>query len=382
MGEPINTVEDHPRPKSTLAVLLGARQWPNFPSLMHRRERATTDAFVASYRDFKKYLQDPRGLALPTENIKDLFDDDRDSLGICGQIEDFLRDRGREVVAKNQPVIDFLLYFVGHGELHPSHDNRYYLVIRATDEEKLCDTGLDVDSLARVINNSARQFRKYVVIDACLSGTIQYCYEWQSLSKCALLVSSNRRDRSKVPAGERYSMFTGALLEVLRSRNSEDDASLSLRDIRYLSAQLIQRKYCSQSVVPEVHVPDQRHGDIAAVPIFRKWGQPIYQPPHPWRFLPSRRFILGGVGLTFVMMAVLLGYLIYKSRDPTWRELSGEVRLLTLYIDNLEMEKAKAKWLSIQQKYSSEQVQKQLELNGKVKQSLKQLQSAANDVKR
>src|SRR5262249_9209413 len=83
-----------------------------------------------------------------------------------------------------------------------------------------------------------------------------------------LLCSSSSRNVSIAPTGERHTMFSGALLEVLRRGDPAGESLLSLEAVGARVSDLIRDRYDDRGVRPEVHSPDQREEDIARMPLF------------------------------------------------------------------------------------------------------------------
>jgi len=87
-------------------------------------------------------------------------------------------------------------------------------------------------------------------------------------SGTALLCASGPRDPAKAPEGMNYTMFTGALVDVLRKGDESAPAILSLQDIAYLVKRSIAARFKGEAVLPEIHAPDQTRGRVDTVPIF------------------------------------------------------------------------------------------------------------------
>ena len=67
-------------PSKMVAVILGASEWPKSPGL------PGSPSFRNSAAEFKKYLLDPNGLNIRSENVLDLFDDQR----AVGELDDII----------------------------------------------------------------------------------------------------------------------------------------------------------------------------------------------------------------------------------------------------------------------------------------------------
>src|SRR5262245_48356841 len=93
-------------PESTLAVILGASSWPDYPQLSGQ----VSAPLEKSAESFREYLLSPDGLHLPPGNLKDLFNDGRSTSEVLNSVADFLKDRQQK-----STITDLILYFAGHG---------------------------------------------------------------------------------------------------------------------------------------------------------------------------------------------------------------------------------------------------------------------------
>jgi hypothetical protein len=233
------------KPETTLAVVLGAQQWPRFSSV------TSSPIFGNSAGEFRHYLRDPAGLALPEENVKDLFDDERSPLDILEEIKQFLRTHS---AAK-----DLVLYYVGHGSPVGS-PNDYRLLLRYSDLTTPDATTLAMSHLAEALRDPARGMRWYIILDACFAAKAVYAL--QSPNGVAVFCAANQQVEAKAPEGVRLTMFTGALLEVLRKGDPETgEPWLSLNRVAALTKKYATATWGELAVRPEVHCPDQR-GEI------------------------------------------------------------------------------------------------------------------------
>ncbi len=260
--------------ETTLAVILGAKEWPEFPQL------EASSAFERSAEWVKKYLQSDAGLKLPTENVLDLFDDPRPPAELGMDILMFIKKRRRELKKANRLLTDLIVYFVGHGDFVGERDT-YQLFIRRTSNEAPRLTSFSINEIAEVLRESAIDLRKYLIIDACYAAGAARAFG-SSPGKAmheqmtnalparglALLCSSSRKRRSKAMSGEEHTMFTGTLLRLLTRGYSSRKTDFTLRDIAILTKQIIRDRYSDRAVPPEVHSPVQHQGDVADIPIF------------------------------------------------------------------------------------------------------------------
>src|SRR6185436_7604877 len=253
--------------ETTLAILLGGSTWPKSPQL------AASDAFARSAEDFKRYLTGEYGL--PADNVLDLFDSAKTAPEIVEELQNFLRAR---MQARPAPR-DVFIYYTGHGGFINGRD--YFLAVKSTIEGLEGTSSIRVSDLASALRNAALNLRRFLILDCCFAAAA--FKEFQSTPGGAarvqtldafprrgttLLCSSSSRHVSIAPAGERHTMFSGALLEVLRRGDPAIDSPLSLEDVGLRVSELIRHRYDDRAVRPEVHSPDQREEDIARMPLF------------------------------------------------------------------------------------------------------------------
>ena len=82
------------------------------------------------------------------------------------------------------------------------------------------------------------------------------------------MCSSGPREPSKAPPNLEHTMFTEALIEVLRQGDKDAPLFLSIQDLHILISHILYNKFKEESVRPEIHAPAQRHGNISGVPLF------------------------------------------------------------------------------------------------------------------
>lgn len=261
-------------PGTTLVVLLGASEWPLAHSL------SGSPSFARSAHDFREYMLADTGFALPAENLLDLFDSEHSPSQIDAEIARFLEARTSALRGMNLSASDLLLYYVGHGGFTGrGHD--YYLAIRSTREDSEGISSVRITDLADTLQKRARNVRRFLILDSCFAGSAYKEFQAAPLSAArektldvfpvkgtALLCSSGARDPSLAPIGAMHTMFSGALIDVLRQGEPGGTDALSLAEIGHRVKNVIRERYPDENVRPEVHSPDQREGDIASIPLF------------------------------------------------------------------------------------------------------------------
>jgi len=317
--------------ETTLAILLGGSSWPKSPQL------AASHAFACSAEDFKRYLAGNFGL--PADNILDLFDSAKTAPEIVEELQSFLRARMRERPAPR----DVFLYYTGHGGFINGRD--YFLAVKSTIEGLEGTSSIRVSDLASALRNAALNLRRFLILDCCFAAAA--FKEFQSTPGGAarlqtldafprrgttLLCSSSSRNVSIAPSGERHTMFSGALLDVLRYGDPAIDSPLSLEDVGLRVSELIRDRYDDRAVRPEVHSPDQREEDIARMPLFPNPARPAaaWRPATPRRPEPRpperietepvpldrRRLLQGGAAVLALLLIVGVAASVVKRPKP------------------------------------------------------------------
>jgi hypothetical protein len=269
------------QPNRTLAVLLGASEFPNAPHLADGR------AFTLSAADVKRYFQDEKGLALPRGNVFSLFDDTRSPSDQLMELTHFLKRRIAELKDAGTPPTQLLIYYVGHG-LFTRGDRAYCLAVRSTHQANEGATSFRAQDLVETVRGSATHLRNYWILDCCFAGKIVGQFQSSVLTAvreqilgdeanrgAAVLCSSNSREPSLAPPGLDHTMFSEALLAALRTGHPDAGPRLSLRELGDLVSENLHTAWKEDWVRPEVHSPDMREGDIAHLPLF---PNPAYKP--------------------------------------------------------------------------------------------------------
>jgi WD40 repeat protein len=263
--------------------MLGASAWPN------SRGFQASQAFVRAAQGFKDYLLDPHGFGLTTANLLDQFDAQTSASDQLELLGAFLEERTQALSAANQAVRDVLVYFVGHGGFAgPSAD--FYLLLRRTNASSLRASGMAIDALADVLREKARQMRRYLFLDCCFAAAAfrafqggpdqtaitktQDAFAVQARSSgfprrgTVLLCSSDQRSPSLLLPDESCTMFSYALLNILRNGDLHRPRQLSLRDLKELAEDQLAALPEQNAPRPGLHSPDQSEGDVADVPFF------------------------------------------------------------------------------------------------------------------
>jgi Caspase domain len=254
---------------STLLVILGASQFPH-------AGLAPNPSFSRSARGFKGYALDPQGLGLPESHILDLFDSDLSHGEMDRAIANFLDAQ--------QAVQDLVVYYCGHGDFLDGKE--YFLAIRDTHADNPYFTSYPIKSLAGTLKEHARYLSRYLVLDSCFSGAAFDAFQSGAPSQVVLqqakeefepadtpvigtvlLCAASRRNAAIAPPEFSQTMFSWALLEVLRSSSAVPE-TLSMAQVHDRVWPLMQHRFGASAVRPELHNPSQQGGVVGNRPIF------------------------------------------------------------------------------------------------------------------
>ena len=272
-----------PTAPTTLVIVLGASAWPNSPGFQ------PSQAFVHAAQGFRAYVLDPHGLGLPPSNLLDLFDAQTSASDQLETLSSFLEEQIQTRKGTNQAVRDVLISFVGHGGFAgPAAD--FYLLHRRANASSLRATGMAIDALAEVVREKARQVRRYLFLDCCFAAASFRAFQGgpdqTAITKTldafhvqaqssgfpqrgtVLFCSSNQKTPSQLLPDESSTMFSSALLDVLRYGDRSRSLQLSLRDLKELVENRLAGLPGQNAPRPGLYSPDQSDGDAADIPFF------------------------------------------------------------------------------------------------------------------
>jgi hypothetical protein len=258
-------------PDTTLAIVAGASEFPNY------QELAGGERFAAAARDFIGYLFATDGFGLDEKNLLNVFDSPDSSGKILNRIKQFLAER-QQALADRGGGRDLLFYYVGHGGFTANKD--YFLAIQETEKGSEWTT-IRITDLANVIKNAPMLLRRYLILDCCFAASAYKEFQSPPLeaariqvldqmptSGTTLLCSSSARTVSLAPEESTHTMFSGALLQVLREGVPQMKRPLSMAVVGDRVRERIKKLYPADAVRPEVLSPDQREDDLKDFPVF------------------------------------------------------------------------------------------------------------------
>jgi len=311
------------------AIILGASHWPKYPAFAD----SPPAVFANSAAALREYLTDPNGFGLAPGRLLDLFESPASASEIHQTIADFLK---RLASAPEGPGLsDLIVYYVGHGGFI-GPDRRYFFAVRSTAEGIEGPTGLRAADLASTLRTAARFSRKYLILDCCFAaaafaefqsagGLAQLAGEQVSedlpAKGTALLCAATKSSPAIAPASGTYTMFSGALRQVLRNGSKTGSLHMSLQEIGKEVKTLLREWSPDDWVRPQVLTPDAAEGDVAEVALF----------PNP---------AVGGVEIRRLLSGLAQSVAELEKETQTSVRLAGEAgtqaRLIVPRVDALE----------------------------------------------
>lgn len=277
-------------PGSTAAVVLGAHDWTD-------AGMTRAPSFLRSAKGIVQYLLDSAGLKLDPPLVLDLVDDLTPATEQLARIRDTLNTLLRERRDEGRPVADLLVYYVGHG--YTDDQGHLSMLVRRSRKGLESVTGIRASDLAQVLRVAAPQQRRMVVLDCCFSEAAAKGFVGQSGSLdqavaasaakdlrddhpqrgTLLLCSSPTSEISIGPPTDEYTLFTGAVLDVLRYGAPGRAGALSFADLRDEAYDRMVIRLGADAPRPALHQTDARQGDLTRMPAFpNKTARPVAAP--------------------------------------------------------------------------------------------------------
>jgi putative AlgH/UPF0301 family transcriptional regulator len=191
-------------PRSSRVVLVGVGRYRSLPDL------PTAVANLDAVRDV---LTDPALWGLPPENCVVLSDP-----GAPSMVDAALRGPGPATV---RPDGLLLFYFAGHGLIDP-RTGSLHLAVGDTDPDAVYATSAPYEWVRRAFLD-APAGRRVVILDCCYAGRAidgmgpAAVIDETEIDLTCVLVAASATRAALAPAGEPYTAFTGALVELLRT---------------------------------------------------------------------------------------------------------------------------------------------------------------------
>jgi hypothetical protein len=264
-------------PERTLAIVCGAKKWPKLANF------ESAEAFANSATLIRHYLTGKKGLGLSRERILWLFGKP-DAVAQFQRITDFLHLQFEALGSPRGRGVLILFFYVGHGAFFGT-DRTYCLLVQDTYAPLEEITSLRVPLLARLFRLEAAESSRIFFLDCCFAGEAVKLFQGeldQVVSAkthevveqaptdrgVALLCASSARNPASMESPTSYTFFGHELMQVLTKGDSNISGALTLRQLCDLVRCGLRSTGGDDAPNPEVHVPDQVGGDLAAIPLF------------------------------------------------------------------------------------------------------------------
>jgi hypothetical protein len=266
-------------PTATAAIVFGAHDWTE-------AGLGVSPSFRQSAKGVSQFLTDSEGLGLDPALVLDLFDSRETASEQLSEIKETLDKLLQERRTHGQPVTDLLVYYVGHGQT--DDQGHLSLLVRRSRRGIEVETGIRAPDLARVLKIAAPQQRRVIVLDCCFSeaaarGFLGMASLDQAFAAIAakdlddatpqrgtlLLCSSPLREVSMASANAQRTLFTGAILDVLRGGSAGGPSLLSMADLRDAAYQVMLETFGANAPRPVIHQTNATYGDLTRIPAFR-----------------------------------------------------------------------------------------------------------------
>lgn len=258
---------------------MGAHDWTNIG-------RGCAPSFRRSAQEVVDYLQDSNGLALDPKLVLDLFDNKASANDQLARTKEILEAQLRDRADAGRPVNDVLLYYIGHGDT--DDQGHLSLLVRRSSRGLEADTGIRAPALANMLRRAAPQQRRFVILDCCFSEAAARAFigmsgnldqqvvamaakdfrDDQPMHGTILLCSSPVGDVSFGPPNAERTLFTGAVIEVLRQGVEGRPNFLSFADLRHAASERMRVSFGANAPQPVLHQVNASHGDLTHAPAF------------------------------------------------------------------------------------------------------------------
>ncbi len=265
--------KDSPSPETTLVIILGASKFP-------KARFTDSNSFRNSAEYLKDYFLAKDGFGLEKDNLLYLFDCPNPPSLLDEEIANFLKQRQFELETNSKRNIDVILYYVGHGGFFGGK-SEFFLALQSTRDANPLVSSYTIKSLSYTLKEHARDARKYLIFDCCYAASVftEFQGEPQDLASqktmnefppkgTALLCAASADDPARNPPYEKFTMFSGALYDVLKKGDKNKSVKLSLSETGNMIWDIIRDRFPNEAVRPEVHSPYKKQGDLAVLPIF------------------------------------------------------------------------------------------------------------------
>jgi hypothetical protein len=211
---------------------------------------------------------------IPSDRVLDLFNTKVLAGPLADRIDAFMR--------LHQPITDVIIYYCGHGDFTDGND--FYLALAETRKGREATEGLNLRHLRTDLGKWLTPRRVYLVLDCCHAAAALTQNQWMSgpltdaiaeqifesfpKNGTALLAAAPASAPAKAFSDEELTVFTGALVRVLRDGIDDGEPRLGFRRIFEKAEKIIKDERAGTAPLPELYPRTPDHADITETPIF------------------------------------------------------------------------------------------------------------------
>jgi WD40 repeat protein len=229
---------------------------------------------------------DPAGLGLPAARVLNLFDDRASAGDQLIALRDWLDQVSSEQKSVGLALADVMVYYIGHGQTDDA--GHLSLLVRRSRRGLESETSIRTPDLARVLRVSAPHQRRSIILDCCFSEAAAASFLGMSSSLdqavaavaakdlrekepkrgTLLLCSSPLSEVSICPVGSPRTLFTGAVIDVLRNGVSTNDGAISFASLRDAAYDRMIDIFGASAPRPVLHQMSAPQGDLTRIGAF------------------------------------------------------------------------------------------------------------------
>lgn len=323
----------------TCVVLLGASDYPDYTEL-------DNSSLYTSAMALKDYFLQTAELDAEPRYLLDLFNSRANNTQQMQLMGDHLEKFSADAEDYIQNI--FIIY-LGHGL--PQADTTT-LSIAATSKKAPSLTALKVQDLADEVKKLAAWSRRFVILDCCyaagalkpwldadggLAKTTEQAFEHHETREerenprrgTTVLCASDKYSRAMAPIGKSYTLFSGALLDVLRNGRVGGPNMMTFRNLVDIVSEKLRAN--GEGPMPVLVSPDTTEGDLGQLlrlfpnRAIANSGHPILKPTWwdiLWKKLVKHSLKIGI--LSFASLGALFGVSYFEHRPDDHDVQSNE----------------------------------------------------------
>jgi hypothetical protein len=245
-------------PEETQAILIGTSKFPKDQGL------CPLPGVVNNVKDLADLLLDQQIIGIPQTNITTLLDKASSS-----EVVSRLAEQARKATDT------LVIYYAGHGLIGRSNSvaRKLLLSVGDTTIDNSAFNALEFEKLRNAIDESPAR-KKILILDCCYSGralskmsdNASFISNQVEIRGAYTITSTPSNDEADAPEGERYTAFSGKLIQALQEGLENQKPVLHLDDLyEYIRSELLKSNY------PEPQRHQLQDGDQIAIARNRKF---------------------------------------------------------------------------------------------------------------